>query len=509
VPKHRKTRSRRWLIATAAALPLAVVPAAIGPVTPGAALASGESTNWSGIWSSTTTTGGTGTSLATVRSSIGADTGTAATLTGKGISIALIDTGVSSVPGLPAAQIVNGPDLSFESQDTDLRYHDTYGHGTHMAGIMVGNDTATGTRGIAPQAKVVSLKVGTANGAVDVSQMIAAIDWVVKNRNYDSANPIRVLNLSYGTGGNPDYWTDPVQYAVEKAWEAGIVVVTAAGNQGNNYGKLTNPATDQFVLSVGAALSRGTATINDDDLATFTNLDYNRPIDVLAPGDSVLSLRVPGSNIDNGYANARVGETLFKGTGTSQSAAVVSAAVALILQAKPSLTPDQVKDLVKRGAMWLPAGTNNRAQEEINVNKALSLTPVTQPQTFTKSSGSGLLEAARGPSHVVSNGVNLTGEKSVFGTWDSRTWAAKAASQTTWSGGTWMGYTIAGTGWNGSSWASRTWGGATWAGKPWGGSESWIDPNWSGRFWSGRFWSAGTWVGRFWSSDDWSNAYWG
>ncbi|MEV0569933.1 S8 family serine peptidase, partial [Dactylosporangium sp. NPDC050588] len=158
-------------------------------------------------------TGSAGTTLATVRSAINASTGAAAGLTGAGVGVALIDTGVAPVAGLPASQIVNGPDLSFESQDPDLRYLDTYGHGTHMAGIIVGNDPTTGTVGLAPKAKLTSIKVGTANGAVDVSQMIAAIDWVVAHRNDDPANPIRVINLSYGTGGTPNSWSDPVQYA--------------------------------------------------------------------------------------------------------------------------------------------------------------------------------------------------------------------------------------------------------------------------------------------------------
>jgi serine protease AprX len=458
------------------------------------------------------------TSLAQVRSIIGADTGTAATLTGKGVGVALIDTGVASVPGLPAAQIVNGPDLSFESQSSALRYLDSYGHGTHMAGIIVGNDTATGAKGVAPGVKLTSLKVGTATGAVDVSQMIAALDWVVLHRYDDPANPIRVVNLSYGSGGNPTTWTDPLQYAVEKAWQAGIVVVAAAGNNGNAAGALTNPATDDWVLAVGATATKGTTTTGDDTLATFTNLSSTTTagaagqVDLLAPGTSIASLRVPGSNVDNLYPSARLGETLFKGSGTSQATAVVSAAAALLLQAKPTATPNQVKDWLTKGATALTTGTAaTLGLRELNVNGALARTGTTVATPALKlSTGTGPLQGSRGTSRLSLDGVTLTGERTVWGSFTSSAWASTANSGATWVGGLWLGTRIAGDNWTGTSWASKTWGAAAWTATPWAGSTAsgWSDPSWSGRTWSGRTWSAGTWSGRTWSSDGWSAATW-
>ncbi|WP_328471206.1 S8 family serine peptidase [Actinoplanes sp. NBC_00393] len=496
--------------AVAAALPLALIGGSAYAIRPGIAEPMGRA--WSGQWLTTSTTTGTGTTLKDVRTIIGADTGAAAKLTGAGVGVALLDTGVAPVAGLPASQIVNGPDLSFESQAANLRYLDTNGHGTHMAGIIVGNDTASGTKGVAPGAQLTSLKLGTANGAVDVSQVIAAIDWVVEHRNDDPDNPIRVLNLSYGSGGNPSAATDPLQYAVERAWKAGIVVVAAAGNEGNAEAKMTNPATDPFVISVGATATKGTVSTADDDLAAFTNSGTSgKAIDVLAPGESVLSLRDPGSSIDDAYPAARSGTTLFRGSGTSQATAVTSAAVALLLEARPSLTPDQVKNLLKRGTVLTTGKAGTQKLKQINVNTALGLAPASDStQRFAWSTGSGELDDARGESRVVSNNVELTGEYTVFGPFHSANWAAMAAAERSWIGGTWMGTTIAGDSWNGTSFASKTWGSAVWPVIPWGGNRTWADPSWSGRAWSGRAWSADAWTGaRYASTDDWSTALWG
>ncbi|WP_433606156.1 S8 family serine peptidase [Dactylosporangium sp. CA-139114] len=452
------------------------------------------------------------TTLAQVRSSIGADTGAAAALTGKGVGVALIDTGVASVPGLPAAQIVNGPDLSFESQAANLRYLDTYGHGTHMAGIIVGNDSASGSKGVAPDVRLTSVKIGTATGAVDVSQMIAAIDWVVQHRNDDAANPIRVLNLSYGSGGAGQSWTDPLQFAVQKAWKAGIVVVAAAGNNGNAAGALTNPAMDDSILSVGATATNGTATTADDTLAPFTNLASGTTgqVDLLAPGTSIASLRDPGSNVDNLYPDARVGTTLFKGSGTSQATAVVSGAAALLLQARPAATPDQVKDWLVRGGTALTTGTaKTLGLSALNVNGALARTGTTVPAPSVRlSSGTGSLQGARGTASLTIDGVKLTGERTIWGIFGTAQWAKSTTPS--WSGGLWLGYRLAGDGWTGTSWASKTWAAGTWTAAPWGGSVAagWSDPAWSGRTWSGRTWSAGTWSGRTWSSDGWAGAAW-
>src|SRR4051812_18466868 len=183
-------------------------------------------------------------------------------LTGEGVGVALLDTGVTPVEGLATpGKVVNGPDLSLDSQFEGTRYVDGYGHGTHMAGIIAGRDTGAKNQkdhknpkffaGMAPDATIVNVKVGASDGSVDVSQVIAGIDWVVTNR---ASHNIRVINLSYGTESTQSYLLDPLAHAVESAWRAGIVVVVAAGNDGQQGpSPLTMPAADPYVIAVGSS----------------------------------------------------------------------------------------------------------------------------------------------------------------------------------------------------------------------------------------------------------------
>src|SRR5260370_10346895 len=118
-----------------------------------------------------------------------------------------------------------------------------------MAGIIAGDDGSGGTfEGVAPGAHLVALKTASYSGAVDVSQLLAAIDWVVQHRDDPGMN-IRVLNLSFGTESLQSYQLDPIAFAVENAWRHGIVVVVSGGNDGTSHGSLTDPAVDPYVIS--------------------------------------------------------------------------------------------------------------------------------------------------------------------------------------------------------------------------------------------------------------------
>jgi subtilisin family serine protease len=168
------------------------------------------------------------------------------------------------VPGLDGAdKLYHGPDVSFEAQVPELAHLDTYGHGTHMAGIIAGRaDAAVAGRypgdttsflGMAPDARIINLKAADAAGATDITQVIAAVDWVAEHQ-HDNGLNIRVLNLSFGTDSRQLPKVDPLAHAVERAWKRGIVVVVSAGNAGFNManggpGSPTRPATPTSSVS--------------------------------------------------------------------------------------------------------------------------------------------------------------------------------------------------------------------------------------------------------------------
>ncbi len=441
-------------------------------------------------------------------------------ITGQGVDVALIDSGFLPVNGLSApGKVVLGPDLSFESQASNLRYLDTFGHGTHMAGIIAGRDDGLtqsqytshdNFTGVAPDARIVSIKVATATGATDVSQVLAAIDWVVQHRNDNGMN-IRVLNLSFGTDGIQDYTLDPLTYAAEVAWRKGIVVVVAAGNSGYGTAKLNNPAYDPYVIAVGADDTRGTPATDDDVVPAWSSRgDGTRNPDVVAPGKSVASLRAPGSYVDAQHPEGRINTRLFRGSGTSQAAAAVSGAAALLISQRPNLTPDQVKKLLTSTAVPLPSADQVAQGSGLIQLKAASAAPTpAYTQTWPVATGTGSLEAARGSAHVATpEDVELRGEMDIFGkTWDGSTWSGSSWAGSTWSGGLWNGSTWSGSTWSGSTWSGSTWSGSTWSGSTWSGS-TWSGSTWSGNTWSGSTWSGSTWNGSTWSGSTWSGSSW-
>jgi serine protease AprX len=434
--------------------------------------------------------------------------------TGAGVDVAVIDTGVSPVEGLATpGKIINGPDLSLESQNPAFQYLDTNGHGTFMAGLIAGN--GADYTGMAPDARIVSLKVGVADGGVDVSQVIAAINWVIQHKDDNGLN-IRVINLSYGTNSTQAAEIDPLSYAAEQAWKQGIVVVAAGGNNGfqshmNNAPALSNPGFDRYLLAVGSTDSMGTSMLSDDTIPAFSpwpKRGATRYVDLVAPGAHIQGLRVPNSETDLNHPEGVIDGYYFRGSGTSQSAAIVSGAAALLLQRYPNATPDQVKKLLTSSAYVINAKSQARGAGELQLATALDLGLPASTQTWPSSTGLGTLDGARGSDRLTDDGVVLSGEIDIFGhAYDSAAIATAMAAGSSWSGGTWNGSSWSGSSWSGSSWSGSSWSGNSWSGNSWSGS-SWSGNSWSGSSWSGNSWSGSSWSGNSWSGASWATASW-
>ncbi|MGF1663744.1 MAG: S8 family serine peptidase, partial [Kineosporiaceae bacterium] len=400
-------------------------------------------------------------SLRLVSAQIGAADLHEGRITGAGVTVAVVDTGIAPVAALgDHDKIAALVDLTPEATMPSLRHRDGFGHGTHMAGIVAGrgcDGVDDGFAGIAPGAGLVSVKVGDRHGAVDVSQVIDAIGWVVAHR---EELGIRVLSLSYGTDADQPYEVDPLAAAVERAWQAGIVVVVAAGNAGPDASRLDNPASDPFVIAVGGA---ELGTDGWVPLADTSAGDGVRNPDIAAPGRSIESLRAPGSRADRLHPEGYVDDLRFKGTGSSQAAAVVAGAVALLLEARPSLTPDEVKSLLRTTAR--PLGHEQRLGRGLVDVAAAVVAPVPPDslQTWAPSDGSGSLEAARGSRHVIVDGEVLVGEFTSTPTGSARTaWSAPPLNGVSWNGVSWNGVSWNGVSWNGVSWNGVSWNGVSW-----------------------------------------------
>ncbi len=515
----RATRSLDIINGIVAELP----PRAVAPLRADAAVAAVTPNRAVHLSTSSYTAGSDGYSLYSTQNAVQARAQWA-TATGRGVDVALVDSGVAPVTGLNnSGQVVNGPDLTPESRNPTTANLDTFGHGTFMAGIIAGHDpgvtpaatNSSAFMGVAPNARIVSVKAADARGGTDVSQVLAGIDWVVKHA-HDPGFNIRVLNLSFGTDSSQSYLVDPLAYATEVAWRAGIVVVVSAGNSGKASGQLEDPAFDPYVIAVAAGDTAGTVDSRDDQVASFSSLgDGTRNPDVMAPGTHVQSLRVPGSYIDTQYSGTGLiaGDTsgrFFRGSGTSEAAAMVSGEVALLLQARPTLTPDQVKEILRATAKKLTQ-TDQQGQGNglTQLSAAMTVKASSTPQSFPQSTGTGTLEGSRGSAHLVdTNGIVLSGEQDLMGQpFNSAAMASAESAGTAWTGGVWNGRTWAGSGWSGRTWAAATWTGSDWAGRTWAG-RTWASGTWDGRTWANGSWAGRTWAGATWAASGWSGRVW-
>jgi subtilisin family serine protease len=321
--------------------------------------------------------------------------------TGAGIGIAFVDSGLyASHLNFRDTQgvIRNVVSVDFTGES---RTDDVYGHGSHVATLALGgNSIGLGAyRGVAPDAKIISLRVLNSQGRGTTAGLLAALDWIKTNR---VAHNIRVANLSLGAVAVDSYKYDPLCRAARALVDAGVVVVAAAGNEGKDdsgrkiYGRIHSPAIDPSVITVGATNTYGTDYRLDDVVTTYSSRGPTRGYwkdsagvkhydnlvkpDLVAPGNRLIAAQSPSNalvtespHLDANVSNQITKEQMYL-SGTSMATPIVSGAAALMLQANPSLTPNLVKMILMYTAQQLP-GFNilEQGAGQLNVEGAVRL----------------------------------------------------------------------------------------------------------------------------------------
>jgi serine protease AprX len=219
---------------------------------------------------------------------------------------------------------------------------------------------------------------------------------------------------------------------------------------------------------------------------------------------------VPNSFVDSTHPEGVRGTRYFRGSGTSQAAAIASGSIALLLQKYPSMPPDQVKRWLRTQARQLTTTVVNvQGKGAIDLVRMAAGTPsASYTQTHSPSTGTGSLDLSRGSDRVTDDAIVLSGEVDIFGkAFNSTAMATATAAGNSWSGGTWNGNSWSGNSWSGNSWSGNSWSGNSWSGNSWSGN-SWSGNSWSGNSWSGNSWSGNSWSGNSWSGNSWSTGSW-
>ena len=399
------------------------------------------------------------------------DAWTKSGVTGRGVGVAVIDSGIADHPDL-AGRIVAAVDFTTGTVGDTLTGHsDPGGHGTHVAGLIGGDGTASAGAytGVAPGANLIDVRVIGATGTTTVSTVLRGMQWVIANR---STYNIRVANLSLGATEQASYTANPLATGVEMLTFAGITVVVAAGNGGPAAGTITTPGDDPFVITVGAIDDNGTTDPSDDLLTSWSSqgatlFDGLAKPDLAAPGRKMVSLRAAGSTLDTLYPDRQVSGTdplvpaYFRLSGTSMSAPVIAGTVALMLEKNPSLRPAQIKHRLRTTATPVSYGSPLSTGAGV-VNVAAAVAAADPASDFS--------------SLPVSDGFATATYAYLYG-------------QTL-------------------SWRDLTFnGGVDTAGTPWANVD-WTNIQWNDVTWQDMYWESMNWQAIAWQDLAWEDAYW-
>jgi len=392
-------------------------------------------------------------------------------VTGQGVGVAIVDSGVYPHPDL-AGRIVASIDFTTASPTvSSTSTGDPGGHGTHVAGLVAGDGTLSGGAytGVAPRANIINVRVVDATGSSNVSTILRGLQWVLANRN---AYNIRVVNMSLGATPTGSYKSDFMATAAEVLNFAGVTVVVSAGNTGPLAGTVTTPATDPYVVTVGALDDNGTSLPFDDLMTVFSSrgrtvFDNLSKPDLVAPGRKMISLRSPGSELDTLFPDRQVVATgaltanYYRLSGTSMAAPVVTGVIALMVERNPALLPAQIKKRLKSSATALTFGTPfDRGAGLVNAYKAVSsVDPGREfaPDRVSDAFAKDMRKFIEGQPFVWRDLTYHGGVDSAGTSWEGVTWENVSWDAVTWENVTWEGFTWEGVTWEGVTWEAVTW----------------------------------------------------
>lgn len=294
-------------------------------------------------------------------------------LTGKGIGVAILDTGIAPVNDFiqPKNRLIAFKDFA----NNKLEPYDDNGHGTHVAGIACGNGTNSNGLycGIAYESNLIGVKILDKEGKGNTSKVLAGIQWIVDNK--DKYN-IRIANLSIGSPGSNSL--DPLVKAVNAAWDCGIIMTIAAGNNGPKNSSITSPGISKKAITVGSSDDSESVTIWGSSQKNFSGrgptLECVIKPDIVAPGANIVSCLSPTAYIDSSNTEGVkiVDKNYLQLSGTSMSTPIVTGAIALLLQKYPSLTPNDVKYMLKYSTTDLGYPKNQQGWGLIDIEKLIS-----------------------------------------------------------------------------------------------------------------------------------------
>lgn len=339
--------------------------------------------------------------------------------TGRGVTVAVLDTGVNlSHPDFATSSLV-----AVTANRRALGGGDGHGHGTHVAGIINGRSADGKYAGIAPDARVISVKVADDDGDATEGDLLRGLQWVYDNR---LAYNIRVVNLSISAAVPSSYVTSPIAAAVEKLWFAGVVVVAASGNQGSAKDAVWHaPGNDPYIITVGCLDDNGTDSDGDDSQCTFSSRGTTQDMfikpDVLAPGRKIVApLADRYSTLGKAYPDRITPDGQhIRLSGTSAAAPVVAGLVALLLERYPSLTPDQVKSALMTTSRGYKGMTSKNGV--VDADKALQV---------AKERKTGTANQGLRPSTALDPVGGAVGQTQTY--WDQTYWDQTYWDQTYW-----------------------------------------------------------------------------